>query len=425
MNSQSVVTFLLRGLAQDIIRAVDPFEAMEQHWAQVPGGAMAVLAAGKGARGMIATAAYRLGDRLTRALVVCPPGDARDLERLNKRVQVLPADHPLPTVRNVHAGEEVLRFVSHVRADERLLALISGGGSAMLCVPREPLVLEDVVRVTDDLLRSGATIGQVNCVRKHLELLKGGQLARACEGSVSAFVLSDVLGDRLDVIASGPFAPDPTSFADALEVIERRGLKARHGAVVRLLERGIAGLEPETPGPGDEVFDRVEHVVIAKNASAVAAAGESLRKLGFEVVEERTGVEGEAGEVGKRLGALVRGLGASEAIVWGGETTVTVGDSPGKGGRNQELALAAAIEIDGACETGVLSLATDGVDGPTDAAGGVVDGESVQAMRAAGVDPVAALAAHNSKHALEACGGLLVTGPSGTNVNDVMVAVVV
>ncbi len=418
---------LLRGaVVPEVLRAADAGGALDRHWGQLPDEPRptAVLGFGKAAGAMARVATDRLGGRLVRALVVGREQDVSGLSSSGGCVRVLAADHPLPTERNVVAGHEVTQFVTEVGSDERLVVLVSGGGSAMLCAPREPLELGDIVSLTDDLLRSGATIGQINCVRKHCELVKGGQLAQVCAAPATAFVLSDVLGDRLDVIASGPLAPDPTSFADALDVLERRGLGAGHGAVVNLLERGVAGLEVETPKPGDEVFDRVEHVVISNNASAVAAAAESLRAAGFAVVEERTGVEGEAGEVGRRLGALVRGLGPGEAIVWGGETTVTVGDSPGKGGRNQELALAAAIEIDSVRGAGVLSLATDGVDGPTTAAGGVVDDGSAGAMRAGGVEPEAALAGHDSWHALEACGGLLEIGPSGTNVNDVMVGVV-
>jgi glycerate 2-kinase len=422
--SEAMIEMLRGMVVPAVLRAADAGDALERHWV-LPDEPRAVvmLGLGKAAGAMSRVATARLGDRLERALVVVREEESGQVPRADGRAEVVCADHPLPTRRNVEAGRAATRFVSAVASDERLVVLVSGGGSAMLCAPRGPLVLEDIVQLTDDLLRSGATIGQVNCVRKHCELVKGGQLAQACAGPVTAFVLSDVLGDRLDVVSSGPFAPDPTSFADALEVIRGFGLAPAHRAVVDLLERGVAGQEAETPGPGDQAFDRVEHRVISNNASAVAAAVESLRGAGYAVVDQRTGVEGEAGEVGKRFGALVRGLGPGEAVVWGGETTVAVGDSPGKGGRNQELALAAAIEIDGVGKVGVLALATDGVDGPTDAAGGVVDGAAAGAMRAMGVNPQAALAAHDSWHALEACGGLVVTGPSGTNVNDVMVGV--
>jgi glycerate 2-kinase len=422
--SEAMIEMLRGMVVPAVLRAADAGDALERHWV-LPDEPRAVvmLAFGKAAGAMVRVAADRLEDRLVRALAVLRDEDVERAGGAGACVRVLAADHPLPTRRNVEAGRAVTRFVSQVDSDERLVVLVSGGGSAMLCAPRGPLVLEDIVRLTDDLLRSGATIGQVNCVRKHCELVKGGQLAQVCAGPVTAFVLSDVLGDRLGVISSGPFAPDLTTFADALEVLESRGLGAGHRAVVSLLERGLAGLEVETPKPGDEVFDRVEHIVVSNNASAVAAAGESLRAQGFTIVQERTAVEGEAGEVGRRLGALVCGLGAGEAVVWGGETTVTVGQAHGKGGRNQEVALAAAMELEGVESAGVLSLATDGVDGPTDAAGGVVDGRSARVMRANGADPAAALAAHDSWHALKACGGLVVTGPSGTNVNDVMVGV--
>jgi hydroxypyruvate reductase len=289
--------------------------------------------------------------------------------------------------------------------------------------PRAGLGLGDLAALTDGLLRSGASIEEINCVRKHCEGVKGGQLARlAGAARVEVFVLSDVLGDRLDVISSGPMAADPTTFGDAVAVMERRGLAGGHRAVMELLARGVAGELEETPKPGDAVFDRVRHRVIANNGAAVGAAAESLGGAGRAVVEVRTLVEGEAADRGRELGRRVLGLWPGDAVVWGGETTVTVGDAGGRGGRNQELALAAALEIEGSGGA-VMSLATDGVDGPTDAAGGIVDGASAGAMRAAGVDGAGALTGHDSWRALRACGGLIETGATGTNVNDVMVGV--
>lgn len=417
---------MLRGVVVPaVLDAAEPGAALARAWGVLPGEPRRVVLAGfgKGSAAMARVAVELLGERLDRGLVVCRAEHLGMVPTAGGRVRAVAADHPMPTERNVEAALELSGLVGGVRADELLLVLVSGGGSAQLSSPREGLTLEDVAGLTDGLLRSGATIDEINCVRKHCEGVKGGQLARLPGGAeVCVFVLSDVLGDPLDVISSGPFAADPTTFADAAGVMERRGLAVRHGAVMALLRRGMGGEIEETPKPGDGVFARVRHHVIANNGGALEAAAVSLRGLGYEVVEVRTGLVGEAAEVGRALAERVRGLGCGEAAVWGGETTVTVGDAAGKGGRNQELALAAAVALDGAGGA-AMSLATDGVDGPTDAAGGVVDGASAGLMRAAGVDAAAALAGHDSWRALAACGGLIEIGATGTNVNDVMVGV--
>lgn len=410
----------------EVLRACDAGTALSRFAGRLPEEPrdLALLAFGKGSSAMAATGLSLWGGRVKRGLVVTRPEHAGGAVRAGGRVEVLPADHPIPTQRNVEAAGAVERFVRLVGDSERLVVLISGGGSAQLSGPREPLTLSEMALLTEALLRSGATINEINCVRKHCERIKGGQLARLrAGGATSVFVLSDVLGDRLDVISSGPLAPDPTTFSDAIGVLERHGLGEEHAEAMALLRRGAAGEELETPKPGDPAFAGVEHHVVASNALAIEAACEALRKRGVRIVGVERQVEGEASEVGARLGETVRGLPQGAAVVWGGETTVRVGRSRGKGGRNQELALAGALAIEGLEGAALMSLATDGVDGPTDAAGGVVDGESGAAMRAAGVDPRLALRAHDSYPALEACGGLLKTGASGTNVNDVMVGV--
>ncbi len=325
-------------------------------------------------------------------------------------------------------------------ADETLLVLLSGGASAMLCLPREGVGLADIAAVTDALLRAGAPIEELNAVRKHCEVLKGGGLAAASgAGRVLTLVLSDVLGDRLDVIGSGPTAPDPTTFAEALAVLERRDLLDISSAVTGMLQKGCAGEQPETVKPGDELWERVESRVVGNNRLAVDAAVRACRRAGYRVVDRQDSVEREAAEIGKKLAAralecAAEGARTNAAIVWGGETTVTVGDSAGTGGRNQELALAAAIELAASglphAETAhapgitIMSLATDGRDGPTDAAGAVVDEQTCARIRAAGMDPIDAMHRHDSHSALDAAGALIRTGPTGTNINDVMLALI-
>ncbi len=386
-----------------------------------------VVAFGKASGGMAAAVMERLGTRVRRGIVLAAAGREEDAERLRARwpgVRVHAVDHPMPTERNVRAAADVERFVAEgsARADgATLLVLISGGGSAHLTLPATGIALGEIAEVSARLMRSGADIAELNTVRKHLERLKGGRLAElACgaEGAgyvrVVGVVVSDVIGDDVSVIASGPLTPDPTTYADAMRVLERRGIaRSDAPAAWRHLERGARGEIAETP---KRAFDRVAQRVIGSNTNVVRAAIAAVERLGFEVIEWRESVTGEAAERGRAL-----------AIVWGGETTVTVGENGGTGGRNQEFALAAAEGLARAGEgtrIAVMSFATDGVDGPTDAAGAVVNGQSWRTMQHLGLDPECALAVHDSHGVLEAAGALIRTGPTGTNVNDVMVAMV-
>ena len=413
---------IVHAILRAVLEAADPARAVDRSLqaTPIPAGPVALLALGKAATGMAAAAIERLGPRIVGGVVVGVPEHIARFDPAGLPIRALPADHPLPTARNVTAAEVLLAEAGAVGPDTTALVLISGGGSAQLTLPAGDLTLEDIRAVTNALLRAGASIDELNAVRKHLDRLKGGQLARALSGAgrVEALVLSDVLGDRLDVISSGPTAPDPTTYAQAIEVLTRRGVTPPD-RVLTHLQAGAHGRVPETPKPGDPACERVRHRVIANNAAAVAAAADALRGQGWSV-QTRTGVTGEAAEAGR---ALARDLaqGPPRSIVWGGETTVRVGDAPGVGGRNQELALAAAVALEGQDGVLVMSLGTDGVDGPTDAAGAVVTGQTAGAMRRAGVDPARALARHDAHPALDAAGALLRTGPTGTNVNDITV----
>lgn len=374
---------LLGGIVPEILRAADPAGLVAGALGGgAPVGRCRAVAVGKAAAPMIGAAAGALGGRLEGAVVVAPPAadHGPSWARMARAgVEWLPADHPTPTPRNLAAAGRVRELVAGMAPGQTLLVLLSGGASAMLCLPREPLTLGDIASVTDALLRAGAPIGELNAVRKHCEVLKGGGLAAVRGGGgagrIVSLILSDVLGDRLDVIGSGPTAPDPTTFADALGVLERRGALNASPAATALLRRGAAGAEPETVKPGAPVWARVENRVIGSNRLALDAAVAACDAAGYAVLGRREGVEGEAAAVGRELAAEARRLAAQNdgrrgAILWGGETTVTVGDAPGLGGRNQELALACAIELDGVAGVTVLSFATDGRDGPTDAAGG-------------------------------------------------------
>jgi glycerate 2-kinase len=390
-----------------------------------------LVAAGKAAAAMAGAAAEILGDRLGSGVVVTKHGHL-DGRPFPPGVDLLEAGHPVPDDGGLAGVERIERLLEGCREGDLVLALLSGGASALMPDPAEGLTLADLQATTSLLLRSGAPIGEVNAVRKHLSRLKGGQLARKAQPAATlALILSDVVGDPLDVIASGPTAPDPTTFAGAWSVLARRGVLASIPAAVRRrLQDGVEDRLPETPKANDPLFGRVVNLLVGSNRLAAEAAAAKGEALGYRPLLLSTFVEGEAREVAKVAVALGREVAASgrpvpspACIVLGGETTVTIHGS-GRGGRNQELALAAALALEGNGRISLMALATDGTDGPTDGAGGVVDGSTAAAIRAAGIDPSAALRENDSYAALEACGALLKTGPTGTNVNDLLVILV-
>ena len=390
-----------------------------------------LVAAGKAAVPMAHAAAKILGERLGAGVVVTKHGHL-DGRPFPSGVRALEAGHPVPDDDGVAAVAAIEELLARSEEGDLVLALLSGGASALLPDPAEGLTLGDLQATTALLLRSGAPIGELNAVRKHLARLKGGQLARRAQpATVAALILSDVVGDPLDVIASGPTAPDPTLFADAWRILEQRGILASAPAQVRRrLRDGVEGRLPDTPGPGDPIFARVRNVLVGSNRLAADAAVEAAASLGYHPLLLSTFVEGEAREVAKVAVSLAKEVLASglpvpppACLVLGGETTVTVKGN-GKGGRNQELALAAALALEGIDRVSIMALATDGTDGPSDSAGGLVDGATAATIRAAGIDPVAALAANDSYPALEAGGAMLRTGPTGTNVNDLLVILV-
>ena len=396
--------------------------------ARAEAGSVRIVAAGKAAAAMTESAAAILGPRLGRGVLVTKRGHLAG-RPLPPTVRTFEAGHPVPDEAGVEAVAAIEELLSGGREGDVVVALLSGGASALLADPADGISLADLAATTDLLLRSGATIVELNAVRKHLSRLKGGGLARlAAPAAVVALVLSDVVGDPLDVIASGPAAPDPTTFADAWSVVERRGLADLvPGPVLQRLRDGLDGRAAETPKPGDAVFGRVHVSLVGSNRLAALAVAREARELGYAAQLLSTRVEGEARDVGRIVAALGRSLVEDgdpfpppACLVFGGETTVTV-KGPGRGGRNQELALAAALALEGTEGVSVMALATDGTDGPTDSAGAIVDGGTAGAVRAAGIDPVAALLANDSGPALDAAGAQMRTGPTGTNVNDLYV----
>jgi hydroxypyruvate reductase len=389
----------------------------------LPGGARVfVVGAGKAAAPMAAAVEEIFGDRVAGGLVVTKVGHGEPL----RKVELREAGHPVPDEAGVRAARDLAALLGGVRRGDLVVCVISGGGSSLLPSPAEGIALEEKQEVTRLLLACGAAIGEVNAVRKHLSLLKGGGLARlARPAALLSLVLSDVVGDPLDVVASGPTVPDPSTFGEALEVLSRRGILSRVPASVRArLEAGARGELPETPKAGDPAFERAANVLVGTNALAMAAAARKARALGYRTLVLSTTVTGETREVAGVHAAIAREIAARcqplprpACILSGGETTVTLRGG-GRGGRNQEFALAAALGIAGLPEVAVLSAGTDGTDGPTDAAGAVADGETVERARAAGLDPRAALDQNDAYPFFQALGDLVMTGPTRTNVMD-------
>jgi glycerate 2-kinase len=388
-------------------------------------GRVALVAAGKAAVPMAQAAEEALGDRLGEAVAVSTAGDGR-----LARVRLLRASHPVPDARGLAAAAEVEALARGLGRQDLLLVLLSGGASALLPSPAEGLTLDDKARTTALLLRAGATIHETNAVRKHLSRLKGGGLARAAAPArVVTLVLSDVVGDDLATIASGPTVPDPSTFADALDVLRRREILDDVPAPVRdHLESGARGERPETPKPREAAFRRTATRLVGSNRLSIEAAAREARRRGLHPLVLTTRLEGEAREVARVLVAVLREcVQASRpatppvCLLAGGETTVTVrGD--GQGGRNQELAVAAAQCLAGFPVPAVVaSLATDGIDGASDAAGGLADDTTVARAAALGLAPAAAfLTASDTRNYLGPLGDLIVTGATGTNVVDVV-----
>lgn len=381
-----------------------------------------ILGAGKASSRMADAALALLGPRVRGGAIAGPPGSAQPLDRL----EVWEAGHPIPDAHGLAAAGEALRIAHRAGPDDLILCLLSGGTSALWSAPPDRVPLADLRALTRDLLRAGAPISELNTVRKHLSRIAGGQLARAAApGRILTLAISDVIGAPPDVIGSGPTLPDPTTFADALEILRLRRVAAPR-SVTRHLLRGAAGDIDETVKRG-ELRNLTGFHLLASVSDALSGARDAAERLGYRVEVLSETLQGEAREVGAKLArATLRqrdaGVGPV-ALLWGGETTVTV-TGQGKGGRNQELALAAALVLEGEPGVALASFGTDGIDGPTDAAGGLVDGGTASLGRAAGRDPLGALADNDAYTFLETAGGLLRCGPTGTNVNDVVVALV-
>ena len=407
-------------------------ELPDRQW-QVPlpalrrGGRLRVIGAGKAAASLARGVEAVLGARIDDGLVIVKHGHAEFLRHCRQ----LEAGHPLPDAASARAAAAVFDFVGKPLAADLYVVLLTGGASSLLASPAAGLTLEDKSAVTRLLVASGANIAEINIVRRHLSRIKGGQLARALAPASSiTLAISDVLGDEPAAIGSGPTVPDPSSFADALAVLERYQLEARiPPAALRHLRQGVGGGVPETPKPSDRAFANARFAVVATLGDAVTAACREARAAGYEVVPFGRWLEGDAHararEFARRLRALADGRAPGAPplmLVAGGETTLQV-RGPGQGGRNQEFAVIVAQELAGSEGLSVLAAGTDGTDGPTDAAGGFADGGTIPRALAAGLDPVAILRGNDTHRLLRASGDLFLTGPTGTNVMDLVLGV--
>ncbi len=408
------------------LAAADPAAAVKRHLERMKLDRyerIFVLGAGKAGVPMAQAAERVLGRRITAGYLNVKHATAR-----LRRIELNESGHPVPDAAGVEGARRIAALAESAGKDDLVVCLISGGASALTPAPAPPITLEEKQAVTRLLLACGANIHEINCVRKHISAIKGGQLARlAAPATVEALLLSDVIGDSLDVIGSGPTAPDASTFADAAAIFEKYGIAARVPAAVReRIAAGVAGLVEETPKPGDPLFRRVRNTVIGSNRLALDAAARRARELGYRTLVLASEIEGETREIARMHAAIARQIAkagqpvrAPACVITGGETTVTLkGD--GLGGRNQEFVLAAAIDIAGLAGTVVFSAGTDGTDGPTDAAGAIADGETLRR----GPEARRYLEASDSYHYFEGLGDLVKTGPTGTNVMDVRVVLV-
>jgi len=384
-----------------------------------------VIGAGKAACPMAAALEEILSDRLTGGRINVKYGHLLPL----KKIQVQEAGHPVPDAAGLQGTQKILDLLSKAGKDDLLMCVISGGGSALLPMPGEGISLADKQNATKLLLACGAAINEINAVRKHLSQVKGGQLARAAyPATLITLMLSDVIGDPLDVIASGPTVPDQSSFHEVKMILDKYGIHDQlPAAAQKHIAKGLAGEIPETPKAGEAIFNQTQNLIVGNNRQAIAAAKVEAQNLGYHTAILSSLIEGETKEVARVHAAIAKEIRLSgnpiplpACVISGGETTVTLRGN-GLGGRNQEFVLAAAIDISGLPETVILSAGTDGTDGPTNAAGAICDGETIQRAVKLNANPQVFFNANDSYRFFEKIGDLLITGATNTNVMDLRI----
>lgn len=407
---------LLLGSFHAAVAAADPLHIVPPHLPEPPRGRTLVVGGGKAAASMaVAVEAHWPADAPLAGLVV-----TRYQHSLpTQRVEVVEASHPLPDGRGEAAALRMLEMARQLGPDDLLLALISGGGSSLLAAPVAGVTLKELRQVTKALLHAGATIHDINTVRKHLTRLSGGQLAHAAQGAQGlALIISDVVGDDPSAIASGPCAPDPSTCADALGQLQRLRIALPAG-VRRHLEACATGRLPDTPKPGDPGFALMENRVIANGSGSLQAAARYFERQGIRALLLSDRVSGDAQIAARQHAALVQALASRQplALISGGETTVTLRPPHGRGGRNGEYLLALLLALRGA-PVWAIACDTDGIDGSEDNAGAMIGPDSLARARALGLNPASVLAAHDSHGFFSSLGDLVITGPTRTNVND-------
>jgi hydroxypyruvate reductase len=439
MQPSSNLREAARAIFEAGLAAADPYSILRKRFREVPGegfgfeghpfvlpppgpgGRVRILGAGKAACSLARALEERLSGRAVSGRLIVKHGHGTALDR----VSVEEGGHPLPDEAGLGATKRLLADLEGGRPEDRIFFLLTGGASALLVSPAEGISLPDKIATTDLLLRSGATIREVNAVRKHLSEVKGGRLLeRMAPARALAFVVSDVIGDDLSSIGSGPLVSDPTTFRDCLSIVERFGIESLLPESVRArLRRGALGGLPETPKPGEEILESAHHVLVASNRLSLDAAREMASALGFQAEIFGENLEGNVHQVAADFVASLLSRKKSprpKALLAGGELTLSV-RGRGLGGRNQEFALVAAESLRGVPDVILLSAGTDGSDGPTDAAGAFADGTTWERAREAGLDPAAVLRDNDSYRLFDRLSDLLRTGPTGTNVNDLMV----
>jgi glycerate 2-kinase len=436
MNAQ-----FLRASAKKIflfsLKAVDPFHAIKEQVKLVEDtlwvkrsryplkdiNRILVIGAGKASARMALAMETILGPRIHKGIVMTKKGYVAPL----KRIELVEGGHPFPDQRSMEGTKRIQKLMSNLDENDLIICLISGGGSALLVSPTPGISLKDKKELTDQLLRCGANIKEINTLRKHISQVKGGRLAQiAYPAHVITLILSDVLGDKIDSIASRPTAPDTTTFSDCLNIIQKYKLKDKiPSSIYDHLKKGAQGKIEETPKPGDPIFKKVRNFIIGSNLQAREAAKQKAEELGFNAVILRRSVYGDTRRAAARHANLAKKIQETSnpisppaCLISGGETTVKV-KGTGLGGRNQEFVLAGATKIAGLENVVILSAGTDGTDGPTDAAGAICDGKTIERALQKGLDPKEYLNNNDSYHFFQKLGDLLKTGPTNTNVMDI------
>lgn len=388
-----------------------------------------VIGFGKASASMAEACEEELGDRIHGGAIIVPENvETKSL----RRIMVFKGTHPIPSEVNVESTRKLISICQGLTGRDLVICLISGGGSSLLTYPAEGITLEEKKKATDILLKSGAEIKEVNTVRKHISSVKGGRLTSFLKpAKIVSLILSDIVGDPIEYIASGPTSPDPSTFRDAYSIVVKYGLMEKlPRSVVERIERGLRGEVPETPKPGDVVFNNVRNIIISNNMKSLIAMEKKAVELGYNTLVLTSFSEGEAREVGRFICAVVKQIATYDSpvkkpacLIVGGETTVTV-KGRGKGGRNQELVLSAVLNCRGLKNFVFASIGSDGIDGYTDAAGAIADSSTLENAYNKSLNPEGFLEDNDSYNFFSQTGDLIFTGPTGTNVNDFTVALV-